>query len=137
MLVLLFFFSLVFFLVTYLGFLSYVRYQARKPWNLRIDKDFQPSISILVPAHNEEAVVEKKLTNLSEVSYPNSKIEVLVIDDASEDRTLEIVKSFIAQHPGLNIKVVKQYPRAGKSAGLNLTLTLSGLLMCLRKLCRI
>jgi cellulose synthase/poly-beta-1,6-N-acetylglucosamine synthase-like glycosyltransferase len=125
MLFLLFFLSLAFFLITYFGFLSYVRLEARKPWNLRIDKEFQPLISILVPAHNEEAVIEKKLKNLSEVSYPKSKIETIVIDDGSEDRTLETIENFIACHLDLNIKVIKQYPRAGKSAGLNLALAAS------------
>jgi cellulose synthase/poly-beta-1,6-N-acetylglucosamine synthase-like glycosyltransferase len=122
MLHVLFFLSMIFFAGTYLGFLYYVRKQAKKPWNINIDRDFQPTVSIIVPAHNEEAVICKKLGNLSEVKYPNAKIEIIVVDDASEDKTLERVESFVANHRDLNIKVLKQYPRAGKSAGLNLAL---------------
>jgi cellulose synthase/poly-beta-1,6-N-acetylglucosamine synthase-like glycosyltransferase len=122
MLFILFFSSLVFFSSTYLGFLCYVRKQAKKPWDIKIDKNFQPSVSIIVPARNEETVIDKKLQNLSEVKYPNSKIEIIVVDDASEDRTLEKVEDFVANHVDLNIKVLKQNPRAGKSAGLNLAL---------------
>jgi cellulose synthase/poly-beta-1,6-N-acetylglucosamine synthase-like glycosyltransferase len=122
---LIFFINAAVFLTVYGGYFFYVRHYAKKSWNIIIDKDFQPSISILVPAHNEEDLIEKKLKNLSEVSYPKSKIEILVMDDASEDKTLEIVQSFIAHHPDQNIKIVKQFPRAGKSSGLNLALAAS------------
>ncbi len=123
MLLWVFFISLVSFLLTYVGYLGYMRHHARKPWTLGIDKNFQPSISILVPAHNEEAVIERKLANLAEVVYPKSKIEIVVIDDASEDSTLEKIQNFSLRNPDSNIKIVKQKPRGGKSAGLNLALT--------------
>ena len=122
MLHILFFSSLIFFVGTYLGFLYYIRKQAKKPWNIKTDQNFQPTVSIIVPAYNEEDAIGKKLENLSEVKYPNAKIEIIVVDDASEDKTLERVESFVGNHADLNIKVLKQYPRAGKSAGLNLAL---------------
>jgi poly-beta-1,6-N-acetyl-D-glucosamine synthase len=125
MLIFIFLVSSAVFLAVYGGYFFYVRHHAKKPWNITIDKKFQPSISILVPAHNEESVIEKKLNNLSKVSYPKSKIEILVIDDASEDKTVEVVENFIADHTDLNIRIVKQFPRAGKSAGLNLALSSS------------
>jgi cellulose synthase/poly-beta-1,6-N-acetylglucosamine synthase-like glycosyltransferase len=125
MVILIFLVSAAVFLAVYGGYFFYVGQHAKKPWNITVDKSFQPEISILVPAHNEEEVIEKKLTNLSEVTYPKTKMEILVIDDASEDKTLSIVENFIASHPDLNIKIVKQFPRAGKSAGLNLALAAS------------
>jgi poly-beta-1,6-N-acetyl-D-glucosamine synthase len=125
MLILIFLVSAAVFLAVYGGYFFYVIQYAKKPWNITVNKNFQPEISILVPAHNEEEVIEKKLTNLSEVTYPKTKMEILVIDDASEDKTLQIVENFITRHPDLNIKIVKQFPRAGKSAGLNLALATS------------
>jgi cellulose synthase/poly-beta-1,6-N-acetylglucosamine synthase-like glycosyltransferase len=125
MLVWVFFSSVAIFLSIYISYLAYVRHYSRKPWNVERDNEFQPSVSILVPAHNEEATIERKMANLVEVSYPKSKIEIVVIDDASEDSTLAKIKNFILHNPGSNIKVVEQRPQAGKSAGLNLALKMA------------
>ena len=96
-----------------------------KPWNIKINKDFQPEISILIPVHNEEKVIESKLQNLKKLSYPKEKIEIIIADDASRDRTLKKAKSFVKKNHGLNIKIVKQNSRAGKSAALNIALSVS------------
>lgn len=125
MLGLLFSVSLLVFCVPYVGYLAYVKHYANKPWRLKIDESFQPFVSILVPAHNEEYTIDKKLENLATVAYPKEKIEIIVVDDASEDGTVMKVENFIEAHPELNIKVVKQDPRAGKSAALNNALTVS------------
>ena len=120
------FFVLMFaFLAPYAIFFAYSKYYAKKPWKIKIDDDFQPAVSILVPTHNEQAVIIKKLENLASVSYSKEKMEIIVADDASEDETLVRVESFIAQHPDLDIKIVKHDHRAGKSPVLNLALPLS------------
>ena len=125
MLLLLLFASLIVFCPPYVAYLFYVKYHATQPWKLKIDESFQPSISILVPAYNEEANIEKKLRNLATVDYPKEKIEIIVIDDASEDETLQKVEHFIKFYPDLNIRFVKQKTRAGKSAALNKALHVS------------
>jgi len=109
----------------YVLYLAYIKHYANKPWKLQIDESFQPSVSILVPAHNEEDIIGKKLENLATADYPKEKIEIIVVDDASEDGTLMNVESFMKAHPELNMSVVKQNPRAGKSAALNKALTVS------------
>ena len=120
-----FFVVLFAFFAPYAIFFAYAKYYAEKPWKIEIDETFQPAVSILVPTHNEQAVIFKKLENLAAVSYSKQKMEIIVADDASEDETLLRVESFIAQHPDLNIKIVKQDHRAGKSPVLNLALPLS------------
>jgi cellulose synthase/poly-beta-1,6-N-acetylglucosamine synthase-like glycosyltransferase len=50
-----------------------------------------PSISIIIPVHNEELVIERRLTNISETNYPKEKMEVIVTDSGSDDRTREII----------------------------------------------
>jgi cellulose synthase/poly-beta-1,6-N-acetylglucosamine synthase-like glycosyltransferase len=126
MLIALFSSSLFVFFGTYLLiYIVYVNYYAKKPWNLKTDASFQPPISILVPAHNEEDVIEKKLENTLAVSYPKQNIEIIVVDDSSDDKTLIKAENFIAQHPEANIKVVKQNPRAGKANALNTALPFS------------
>jgi len=113
------------FCAPYIVYLAYIKHYVKKPWALKIDKSFQPFVSILVPAHNEEDTISKKLENLAAVAYPKEKMEIIVVDDASEDGTLMKVEGFIETRPELNIKVIKQNPRAGKSAALNKALTVS------------
>jgi len=106
-------------------YFAYLRAHANEPWKLRIEENFQPKISILIPAHDEENSIVSKLTNVKNVSYPKDSMEILVADDASEDRTLAMVENFMRDDSELNIKVVRQNPRAGKSAVLNKALTVS------------
>ena len=47
---------------------------------------YEPTVSILIPAHNEQEVIGKLLEKTVNLSYPKSKFEVIVIDDASTDK---------------------------------------------------
>jgi cellulose synthase/poly-beta-1,6-N-acetylglucosamine synthase-like glycosyltransferase len=107
------------FIGVYGAFLGYVALSARKPWGLKIDGTFEPNISILVPVHNEERIIESKLANIKNVSYPRQKMEIIVADDASDDQTLLIAENFVKNNPELSIKIVKQVKHEGKSAALN------------------
>lgn len=98
---------------------------AKRSWNLKKIRDFQPKITVFVPVHNEENIIESKLKNIKDVTYPKENIEAIVVDDASEDNTLEKVKFFMENNPNFQLKVVKQNPRAGKSAALNKALDFS------------
>lgn len=60
-----------------------------------------PEISVIIPAHNEEASIEAKLRNLHDSDYPHENIEILVGSDGSSDRTQEIVERFRGQAVGL------------------------------------
>ncbi len=125
MLVLIFFAVLFFFSLPYLLFFAYAKHYVKKPWDIIIDKSFQPDVTVLIPAHNEETVIEQKLENVAAISYPKNKIEIIVVDDASQDSTFAKAKSFKEQHPELNIKIVRQEKRLGKSPALNAALPLS------------
>src|SRR3989442_15740302 len=50
-----------------------------------------PGVSILLPAHNEEVVIERTLEALLALRYPADRLEIVVINDASTDRTAELV----------------------------------------------
>jgi cellulose synthase/poly-beta-1,6-N-acetylglucosamine synthase-like glycosyltransferase len=89
---------------------------------LRIDPDYIPHISVLIPARNEEKNIYSKLENLFNVIYPHDKMEVIVIDDASTDGTVDNIQHFIENHRDLPIKVLQLYPRKGKSNALNVAL---------------
>jgi poly-beta-1,6-N-acetyl-D-glucosamine synthase len=116
---LLFLIFLFIFVGVYGGFLGYVVLSARKPWDLVLDTAFEPNISILIPVHNEEMIIESKLKNIMDVIYPKQKMEIILADDASEDSTLLIAEKFIKNNPELPIKVVRQESHEGKSAALN------------------
>lgn len=125
MLELVFLLSLSIFLGAYLVYYLYIKKYVRKPWDIRVDDNFEPEISILVPVHNEEANIEAKLENLGNVLYPKEKMEIIVADDASEDNTVDKVEDFIKKRPEISIKLVRQNPRGGKSVALNKALQVS------------
>ncbi|GAI24439.1 unnamed protein product, partial [marine sediment metagenome] len=53
----------------------------------RKDLSYQPYVSIIVAAFNEERVIEKRLENLLELDYAKDKYEIIVVDDGSSDNT--------------------------------------------------
>ncbi len=78
--------------------------------------DIEPSVSVIVAAHNEETVIEKRLENLLALDYPREQFEIVVASDASTDRTDELVESFADR----GVRLVS-CPRGGKVAAQNHT----------------
>ncbi len=58
------------------------------------DEGRLPPVSFIIAAHNEEAVIASKLENTLALDYPKDKLEVIVVSDASTDRTNDIVAGF-------------------------------------------
>jgi cellulose synthase/poly-beta-1,6-N-acetylglucosamine synthase-like glycosyltransferase len=73
------------------------------------------SVSILIAAHNEEAVLSDKIRNCMDIDYPRDKVELIIGSDASTDRTDEIVRSFADR----GVRLIRCEPRTGKSGVLN------------------
>jgi cellulose synthase/poly-beta-1,6-N-acetylglucosamine synthase-like glycosyltransferase len=85
--------------------------------NRRIRKTpIEPSVTILIPAHNEERCLDRTIQNKLAMDYPENKREIIVISDASTDRTDEIA----AQYATRGVRLIRQVPRQGKTAALNL-----------------
>lgn len=81
---------------------------------------FRPTVSILIPARDEEKVLPNLLHRITELTYPKDKIEVIVIDDASSDSTDQIAEEFAATYN--YIKVIHRQSKTGsrnKSSALN------------------
>jgi cellulose synthase/poly-beta-1,6-N-acetylglucosamine synthase-like glycosyltransferase len=53
--------------------------------------DVTPTVAVIVAAHNEESVIERRVENLRALDYPAGKVELVVTSDASTDRTDELV----------------------------------------------
>jgi cellulose synthase/poly-beta-1,6-N-acetylglucosamine synthase-like glycosyltransferase len=73
-----------------------------------------PSVSVIVAVHNEERALSSKLRNCLELDYPDTKVEVLVASDGSQDGTVEIARDFERRHG--NVRVVASPARSGKSS---------------------
>lgn len=63
--------------------------------------DTVPTVSIIVPARNEEINIGDCLTGLAGLNYPAEKLQIIVVNDRSSDRTGEIVDRFIARYPNM------------------------------------
>lgn len=74
-------------------------------------------ISVVIAAHNEEAVIVRTLDSLRRSTYPF--YEVLVADDASTDRTGQLVLDYQMQHPGMDLRIVEMPENVGKGGALN------------------
>jgi len=77
-----------------------------------------PTVTLIISAYNEEAVISKKLENACKLDYPEDLLEIIVVSDACDDRTDEIVQQW--EDP--RTQLVRQQERKGKSAGLNLAM---------------
>lgn len=79
--------------------------------------NFMLSLSVVIPAWNEEANVASALTQVSQVLQSlDLDYEILLVNDGSRDRTGEIAKALIGQLPRL--KVVEHYPNRGYGGAL-------------------
>lgn len=87
----------------------------------KIEKNYfsQPTVTVIVAAHNEEKVILSKLNNILELEYPSNKIELLVASDNSTDKTNEIVRELIKEHPERKIRLYEVTSRKGKTNAQN------------------
>lgn len=88
-----------------------------KPRRQLVALDSQPTVTLLIAAHNEQAVIGDKLNNSLALDYPTDRLQVLVAADACTDATVEIVKSFQANHSHISLYEVIDHK--GKINALN------------------
>jgi biofilm PGA synthesis N-glycosyltransferase PgaC len=81
--------------------------------------DHLPNVTVMVPMFNEEVVISKKLQNMAKLDYPIEKMEILLVDDCSTDRTCEVAERTLKEL-GLNGKIVKNPQRMGANASYNI-----------------
>jgi cellulose synthase/poly-beta-1,6-N-acetylglucosamine synthase-like glycosyltransferase/spore germination protein YaaH/peptidoglycan/xylan/chitin deacetylase (PgdA/CDA1 family) len=76
--------------------------------------DFQPVVSVLIPAYNEEDVIVYTVNSILESDYP--RLEVIVVDDGSSDGTGELLDAQFGRNPA--VRIIHQ-PNGGKPAALS------------------
>ncbi len=76
--------------------------------------EFRPPVSVLIPAYNEEAVIVETVNAALASDYP--RLEVVVVDDGSADRTLELLETHFGHDP--RVRIASQ-PNRGKPGALS------------------
>lgn len=74
-----------------------------------------PRLSVVIAAYNEAHCIAAKIASTVGQRYPADRLEVIVVSDGSTDGTEQIVLG----HPDPRVRLIRQTPRAGKSAALN------------------
>jgi poly-beta-1,6-N-acetyl-D-glucosamine synthase len=81
----------------------------------------EPFVTILIPAHNEQDSIASTVRYLeTELNYPADRFEIVVVDDASTDRTAEILAGLQDEYPDL--RVITIVKNRGKAHGFNVAL---------------
>jgi cellulose synthase/poly-beta-1,6-N-acetylglucosamine synthase-like glycosyltransferase len=76
------------------------------------EEKYYPTVTVMIPAYNEEKVIARTIETVLESTYPDK--EIIVIDDGSKDRTEQIARSY--ENKG--VKVIRR-PNGGKATALN------------------
>lgn len=82
-----------------------------------------PFVSVIIPCRNEEKFIEACLKTLAEhQTYPKEKLEILVVDGMSEDKTREIIEEYRKKHSDINIKTlenIRKFTPFAMNIGIN------------------
>lgn len=101
-----------FVLVVIARHLVYSKAMATTPWLYPQDEQANPEtgplVSVLIPAKDEEASIERCIRSLLAQTY--NRLEILVTDDRSTDRTAEIVRSIAKDHPQVRLIQIEDLP---------------------------
>ena len=77
---------------------------------------FEPSVTVIVTAYNEERDLAAKLENTLALDYPRELLEIIVASDCSTDRTDDIARAFADR----GVRLVRRTKRLGKTAAQNM-----------------
>lgn len=110
----LFWISLSLLFYTYVGYgLALLLYNRLFPKKTTSDEQFLPLVTLIVPAYNEEEIIQKKIENCLQLKYPAGNLKFIFITDGSTDRTAEIVRYYPT------LELLHKKLRGGKSAAIN------------------
>jgi cellulose synthase/poly-beta-1,6-N-acetylglucosamine synthase-like glycosyltransferase len=104
----------------YVFTLTVLRRTKKARGNVAVDAKYEPTVSILIPARNEEKVIGRLLQQMTKLTYPRHKLQVITIDDASSDSTTQIAEEFSKRYSF--IEVVhrdKKTGGKGKASAMN------------------
>ncbi|HEY6250863.1 MAG TPA: glycosyltransferase, partial [Candidatus Angelobacter sp.] len=89
----------------------------RHPY-IDIDTADWPAVTVLIAAHNEQAVIADILEALLAVDYPQDKLAIVPVNDRSTDNTRQIIDDYVEHYPGRITPFHRAGGKAGKAAAL-------------------
>ncbi len=102
-------------LYIYIGYPLLLEIAARFNLNLPdADTDYLPAVSFVISAFNEEEIIVEKLKNTAALDYPQDKLSIWVVSDASSDKTDELVQGFTEA----GVHLLRVEGRRGKTHGV-------------------
>jgi len=101
----------------YVGYLAL--YAWIRPAGSPADKrDWEPSVSIVLPTYNEAGIVETKLDDVLALDYPMDKVELVVVDSSTDD-TREIIRGYFDDLDAPELVLLEEDERRGLAPALN------------------
>lgn len=101
------------------GYMHFLRYQKKADlWEKRMA--YYPKVSIIIPAHNEEVVIENTIEAMIRLKYPRKRLELIIVNDNSTDNTGSIINKYARAYSFIKaIHTKPPYAGRGKSGALN------------------
>jgi cellulose synthase/poly-beta-1,6-N-acetylglucosamine synthase-like glycosyltransferase len=107
------------------GAIGYVAEERKNKVDLDKYNDRLPTVTIMIPAHNEEKVIASTLERILALNYPKPLVQIIVVNDNSSDNTGVQIKRVQDYNPARRINVIttnKETGGKGKAHALNLAL---------------
>lgn len=111
-----FYLVLMFMALYMISFFIILTIRNRKKFFSYIEPKKEYSITILIPTYNEQDNIKQTINHVMQLDYPKEKLEVIVINDGSTDKTKEIVKKLLKKYSNLKLLDKKN---SGKADSLN------------------
>ncbi|MCL2040351.1 MAG: glycosyltransferase [Bacteroidetes bacterium] len=82
--------------------------KTRKKYNVNINNSYKPFVSVIVPAKDEEKNIENCINSILNVNYPPELYEIIIVNDRSEDNTLNVINKMASKHNNIKICNITQ-----------------------------
>lgn len=101
----------------YIGYpgLLWVLNRVRVKRPLPAANGFEPTVSLIIAAHNEEKMIVGKIQNSFALDYPKGKLQIIVVSDGSTDRTAQLIQPYTKQV----VQLIELPHNVGKAAAQN------------------
>jgi poly-beta-1,6-N-acetyl-D-glucosamine synthase len=109
--------------VPLVGYYFWMRRKSKLAWGLILNDNYKPKVTLIVATYNEAVSINERLRNAQEIDYPPDKLQIIIIDSASSDGTVERCRRFLeTNRMKFPIRLISESERLGKSHALNAAL---------------
>lgn len=96
-----------------------------KPSEAPVLPEDLPPVTIIISAYNEEQILPDRVRNLEESTYPREKLDLILVDDCSGDRTAEVAREAL-ERSGFRFRIIRNPERMGTNRSYNRAIPLAG-----------